>query len=141
MAEEEDAFGSGTFDDFLATGIRPGKTVSGGGRLRYQLGGKARDWSWYGNQKFLSRDWHMQCGASRWSGAAANSGNIEVFFPTPFAEPPLVMMCPAGTFIPFQEIRAMVTIQSAAAIEIYWWSTINLTKVYFNWLALGPIGL
>jgi len=50
-------------------------------------------------------------------------------------------MSPAGTFPPFEEIRAMVTIQSAAAIEIYWWSTNNLTKAYFNWLALGPIGI
>lgn len=141
MAEDDDAFGGETFDDFLATGIRPGTTVSSVGRLRYRQGGDAKDWSWYGNAKYLPRDWHMQCGAARWSGSARQSGGIEVTFPTPFAEPPLVMTCPAGTFPPFEEVRSATTIQSAAAIEIYWWSTNNLTRVYFNWLALGPIGL
>ncbi len=139
MSEDEDAF-SGAFDDFLGT-IKSGTTVSGVGRLRYRQGSDVKDWSQPGGSKYLSRDWHMQCGCKKWTGAARNSGAFEITFPTPFAEPPLILVGPSGTTPLFEEIRFQTTIQSASVIEVYWWSTNNLTKVQVNWLALGPIGL
>jgi hypothetical protein len=33
------------------------------------------------------------------------------------------------------------TIASASTVEVYWWSTNNLTRIWVNWLAMGPIGL
>lgn len=142
MADEIDPFGGSLFDDFLGEGgIRPGSTVSGVGRLRYRSGSDPKDWSQPGGSDYLPRDWHMQCGAEDWSGGARSSGGFEITFPTPFAEPPLVICCAAGTIPAFEEIRFQTTIQSAAVIEVYWWSTNNLTKVVINWLALGPIGL
>ena len=142
MADELDAFSGDLFGDFLGAGaIGAGRTVSGVGRLRYRQGNNAKDWSGAGGSKYLPRDWHMQCGSQKWSGTARTSGGFEITFPVPFAEPPIILVSPAGTFPPFEEIRWQSTIQSSAVIEVYWWSTNNLTKVYVNWLALGPIGL
>ncbi len=139
MSENDDAFG-GKFSEFLGD-VRPGQTVSMAGRLRYRQGNDPRDWSGPGGSKYLPHDWFMQCGAKRWSGGARRSGGFEVFFPVPFGDGPIVLVTCAGTFPPFEEVRFQSTIQSSAAIEVYWWSTNNLTKVYISWLALGPIGL
>ena len=139
MAKDDDAF-SGAFDDFMGD-VRPGTTVSGVGRLRYRQGNNPRDWSSAGGSKYLPHDWHMQCGAKKWTGGARRSGGFEIRFPIPFAEPPVILVSPAGTNPNFEEIRFQSTIQSSAVIEVYWWSTNNLTSVWVNWLALGPIGL
>ena len=140
MAENDDAFGGEVFDDFLGE-IKPGTTVSGAGRLRYRQGSDKRDWSAGGNAKYLPGDWHMQCGAHEKMFTQRKSGGFEITFPTPFAEPPVFIVSCAGTLPLFEEVRFQATIQSAAVIEVYWWSTNNLTRVYVNWLALGPIGL
>ena len=139
MSENDDAFGSG-FSDFLGD-IKPGKTVSMAGRLRYRQGNDPRSWAGAGGSKYLPHDWYMMCGAQKWSGGARKSGALEITFPVPFAEPPVILVTCAGTFPPFEEVRMQSTIASAAVIEVYWWSTNNLTKLYVNWLAMGPIGL
>ena len=136
---EDDAF-EGGFDDFLGD-IAPGRTVSMAGRLRYRQGNDPRDWSGAGGSKYLPHDWYMMCGSKKWSGAAAKSGGFEITFPIPFGDSPVMLVTCAGTFPPFEEVRMQSTIQSAAVIEVYWWSTNNLTKLYVSWFAMGPIGL
>lgn len=140
MAEDKDAFGGEAFKDWVGD-IRPGTRVSHVGLLRYRQGNDPRDWSGGGGSKYLPGDWHMMCGCSHQSFSARSSGGFEITFPVPFAEPPLCFVSPAGTTPLFEEIRYQVTIQSAAVIEVYWWSTNNLTHLWVNWLAMGPIGL
>jgi hypothetical protein len=82
----------------------------------------------------------MQCGSFRDIFAARNSGGFEVDFPEPFANPPIVHATIAGTLPAFEESQISVVIQSSATFEVYWWSTNNITRIYINWLAMGPIG-
>ena len=140
MSENDDAFGGGLFGDFLDT-VKPGTRVSGIGLMRYRAGASSRNWSSPGNAKYLPGDWHMQCGAHKKMFTQRSSGGFEITFPIPFAEPPLFIVSCGGTLPLFEEVRFQSTIQSSAVIEIYWWSTNNLTRVYVNWLAFGPIGL
>jgi hypothetical protein len=140
MSESDDAFGGDLFGGFLDT-MKPGTSVSGVGRLRYRQGNNVRDWAGPGGSKYLARDWHMQCGAFKKLFTVRKSGGFEITFPIPFGGTPLVLVSPSGTWPPFEEIRYSVEIQSAAVVEIYWWSTNFITRVYVNWFALGPIGL
>ena len=130
------------FDSYFKSfteGIEPGSKVMP--LLRYRQGADLKDWSTAGSAKYVPGDWHMQCGAKKWTGAAAASGSLELTFPTPFAEPPVLVMTPTNTVPGFKDVRVMVTVQSAAVYECYWFSANNLTRVDFFWLALGPIGL
>ncbi len=140
MSENDDAFGGDLFGDFLDT-VKPGTRVSAVGMMRYRQGNDPRNWSGPGGSKYLPGDWHMQCGAHKKMFTVRKSGGFEITFPIPFAEPPLFLVSCAGTLPMFEEVRMQSTIQSAAVIEIYWWSTNFLTRVYVNWLAFGPIGL
>ncbi len=72
---------------------------------------------------------------------ARNSGGFEFNFPVPFAEPPILISSIAGTLPNFEESIIQTTVQSASTVEVYWWSTNNLTRIWVNWLALGPIGI
>ncbi len=142
MSEHEDAFSGEMFGDFMDT-IKPGSRVSRGdpGLLRYRQGNDPRDWSGAGGTKYLPGDWNMQCGSFRKMFTVRKSGGFEVTLPIPFAEPPLVLVSISGTLPAFEEVRFQSTIQSAGVFEVYWWSTNFITRVYINWLALGPIGL
>ncbi len=139
--KDEDAFGGGVFDEWLDT-IKPGSIISGlVGKLRYRAGNDAKDWSGAGSTKYLPGNWHMMCGAFRDMFTSRSSGGFEVNFPVPFAEPPLLMVAISGTLPAFEEARFQAPIQSSSTFEVYWWSTNNITRLYINWLALGPIGL
>ena len=137
MADQDDSFGD--FFRSFTEGIKPGSKVMP--LLRYRQGADLKDWSTAGSQKYVPGDWHMQCGCKKWSGAANDHGAVELTFPTPFAEPPVLVMTPTNTVPGFKEVNVMVTVQSAAVYEVYWFSVDNLTRVDFFWLALGPIGL
>ena len=140
MSDNDDAF-SGAFSDW-DVGVKPGTRLSLLiGRLRYRQGNDIKDWSGAGGTKYVVNDWHMQVGAHEEMFTQRSSGGFEVTFPIPFAEPPLFVVSPAGTKPLFEEIRFQATVQSAAVFEVYWWSTNNLTRVYVNWLAIGPIAL
>lgn len=139
-SDDQDAFDDGAFDDWVGD-IRPGAKVSHVGLLRYRQGADPRDWSIGGGSKYLPGDWHMQAGCSKQTFTARSSGGFEITFPVPFGDAPICFVSPAGTTPLFEEIRYQVTIQSNAFIEVYWWSTNNLTKLWVNWLAMGPIGL
>jgi hypothetical protein len=42
----------------------------------------------------------------------------------------------------FEAVYALQAVAASRAVmEVYWWSVNNLTRVYFNWLAIGPVGL
>jgi hypothetical protein len=142
MAEQEDAFGGDLFKDWLH-GLEPGAGRVGSvvGQLRYRAGGDARDWSTPGSTKYLPGDWNMQTGCFRKMFTARNSGGFEFNFPVAFAEPPLLISSIAGTLPSFEESVMQTTVQSKSTVEVYWWSTNNLTRIWVNWLALGPIGL
>jgi hypothetical protein len=83
----------------------------------------------------------MQTGCYRDTFTARSSGGFEFDFPVPFADPPLLISSIAGTLPAFEESVMQTTVQSASTVEVYWWSTNNLTRIWVNWLALGPIGL
>jgi hypothetical protein len=140
MAENEDAFGGELFGDWLE-GIKPGRVSSAVGQMRYRAGSDPRDWSAPGSSKYLPGDWHMQCGCYRKMFTARSSGGFEFDFPIAFAEPPLLISSIAGTLPSFEEAVMQTTVQSSSTIEVYWWSTNNLTRIWVNWLALGPIGI
>jgi hypothetical protein len=142
MAEQEDAFGGDLFADWL-DGLSPGagRVSSLIGQLRYRAGGSSTDWSTPGSTKYLPRDWHMQTGCFRDMFTARSSGGFEFDFPVSFSEPPLLISSIAGTLPSFEEAVMQTTVASASTVEVYWWSTNNLTRIWVNWLALGPIGL
>lgn len=139
---DEDAFGGDLFADWMEN-LEPGagKVSSMIGRLIYRQGGSSTDWSTPGAQKFLPRDWHMQCGCYRKIFTARSSGGFSFTFPISFAEPPIIISSIAGTLPSFEESVMQTTIASASTVEVYWWSTNNLTRIWVNWLAMGPIGL
>lgn len=141
MSTFDDEFGEeGGFGDWLS-GLRPGHKVSGARLLRYRQGSDPRDWSAAGGAKYLPRDWQMQCGTQKWTGAAAVAGALQVTFPVAFADPPVFLATCLNTTPLFQRIQFQCPTQSAGAQEIYWWAAAALTRVDFCWLALGPIGM
>ena len=139
MTDQDDGFG-GYYDSFLE-GITPGSKVSSGGIFRYRQGGDPRDWSAAGGSKYLPGDWQMQAGCIKWTGAAAASGMVEITFPTPFADSPIVLCTVTNTNPGFERCVVQPTIAAPSLLEVYWWSDNNLTRVDIFWLALGSIGL
>jgi hypothetical protein len=139
--QDRDAFDGDLFNDWLGE-IKPGGKVSGlTGQLRYRQGSDGVDWSAAGAQKYLPHEWHMQVGAAYDMFTSRNSGGFEITFPTPFAEPPIVLVTIAATLPLFEQVDIQAPIQSASVCEVYWWSVNNITRIYVNWLAFGPIGL
>lgn len=142
MSEQEDAFGGDLFAGWLDQfGPGEGRVSSLVGQLVYRAGSDALDWSQPGSTKYLPRNWHMQAGCYRDTFTARSSGGFEFDFPIPFADPPLLISSIAGTLPAFEESIIQTTVQSKTTIEVYWWSTNNLTRIWVNWLALGPIGV
>ena len=140
MIDRDDAF-EGLFDDWNQD-IKPGSTLSYLiGQLRYRQGNDIKDWSGAGGTKYLTHDWHMQLGSFRDMFTVRKSGGFEITFPVPFAEPPVILVTISGTLPAFEEATIQAPVQSAAVVEVYWWSTNNITRIYVNWLAFGPIGL
>lgn len=142
MADQEDAFGGDLFSNWMEN-LEPGvgKVSSLIGQLRYRAGGSSTDWSTPGSTKYLPRDWHMQAGCFRDMFTARSSGGFEFDFPVAFSEPPLLISSIAGTLPSFEEAVMQTTVASASTVEVYWWSVNNLTRIWVNWLALGPIGI
>ena len=139
MSDENEQDDFEGFEDFLS-GLQPGRKVTLGGGLRYREGGDARDWSAPGQTKRVPGDWMMQIGVRSDTFAAATSGMVEVSFPQAFGDPPWIMACPVNTLPAFQDVRVLPTIASAAGLEIYWHSSVNLTYIEISWMAIGPIG-
>ena len=139
LSDQQDDFGD-FFDNWLG-GIRPGSKVANIAALRYRQGSDPRDWSQAGGSKYLPGEWHFQCGSQKWTGGAAASGGFEITFPVQFAEPPVIIGTPTLTTPLFKDVRIQINIQSAAVVEVYWFAAVNLTLVWVNWLAIGPIGL
>jgi hypothetical protein len=139
---DDDTGGFGDFfGDFLDIGIRPGHKVSMVGQLRYRQGSDPRDWSGSGAAKYLPRDWHMMCGSKQWTGAAATSGAVEVTFPAPFGDLPLILATVHNTTPIFKTCELLASPASSQTMEIYWRCSDSLTRVDIYWLALGPIGI
>lgn len=141
MDEEEDSFGGELFEDWGE--LRPGRVVPPlGGKIRYRQGADAVNWRTPGGQKYLPRDWQIQCGSIKDEFAAATFGAVEVEFPVAFADNPLFIAVCTGTWPAFEKIyEPQIGAVNPGKYDIYWWSINNLTKIYFNWLAIGPIGL
>jgi hypothetical protein len=142
MAEEQDqdAFGGDIFSNW--GDVEPGHVISNiADKLRYRQGNDYDDWSSPGGSKYLPRNWYMQCGAAKDSFTVRSSGGFEVTFPQPFGDNPLFLCNVIGTLPAFTEITGLQAIvQSAAVMEVYWWSAANITQIYINWLAIGPVG-
>ena len=141
MAEDQDAFSGELFNDWGA--IEPGHVISPlKSSIRYRQGGDVSDWSDPGSQKFLPRDWEIQVGAMKDTFVARSSGGFEVVYPVPFADNPIFVCTVTGTMPAFEEVSQLQAIPSSPAImEVYWWSVNNITRIYINWIAIGPIGL
>jgi hypothetical protein len=142
MAEEQDqdAFGGDIFSNW--GDVEPGHVISNiADKLRYRQGNDYDDWSSPGGSKYLPRNWYMQCGAAKDTFTVRSSGGFEVTFPQPFGDNPLFLCNVIGTLPAFTEITGLQAIvQSAAVMEVYWWSAANITQIYINWLAIGPVG-
>ena len=142
MPEDEDAFGGDLFKAWLDNlGPGAGRVSALIGQLRYRAGSSKNDWSSPGSTKFLPRDWHMQVGCFRKMFSARKSGGFEFDFPVDFADPPILISSIAGTLPSFEQVVMQTTVQSKSTVEVYWWSVNNLTRIWVNWLAMGPIGI
>jgi hypothetical protein len=138
---DEDAFGGDLFGDWGA--VEPGHVITNvSEKLRYRQGNDYNDWSSPGGTKYLPRNWYMQCGAAKDTFVAKASGGFEVTFPQAFGDNPIFLCNVTGTLPGFTEITGLQAIvQSAAVMEVYWWSAANITRIYINWLAIGPVGV
>ncbi|MFN2263062.1 MAG: hypothetical protein ACK2UM_02275 [Anaerolineales bacterium] len=142
MAKEyEDAFDNELFDDWGA--IQPGNVISPlRDKLRYRQGNDPVDWSSPGGSKYLPRDWQMQCGAAKDTFTARSFGGFEITFPVAFGDNPVFVCSVAGTLPAFTAVSQLQAIPASAAVmEVYWWSAANITRIYVNWIAIGPIGI
>ena len=137
---EEDAFDSDIFSGFGE--IEPGHVISNlAEKLRYRQGADYDDWSVSGGTKYLPRNWHMQCGAAKDIFTARAFGGFEVEYPQAFGDNPIFICNVIGTLPGFTEVTGLQAItQSPAVMEVYWWSAANITRIYINWLAIGPVG-
>ena len=142
MAEkEDDIFGGDVFDSWDE--VEPGHIISKfPSRLRYRQGGDYDNWATYGGTKYLARNWHMQCGAARDTFTARKFGGFSITYPAPFGDDPIFLATVTGTLPGFEEVYALQCIAASRAVmEVYWWSINNITRIYINWLAIGPTGL
>jgi hypothetical protein len=131
-----------TWDSFetFVEGLRPGRAARLGGLLRYRQGGDARDWAYPGAAKFVPVDYQVLVGSVQWSGTARASEALEVTFPAPFSQDPIVLCTPVNTSPLFQDVRCQMPIASPHGAEIHWFAGADLTAVVFHWLAIGPVG-
>ena len=143
MAEQkdEDLFGGDVFDNWDE--VEPGHIISKfPSRLRYRQGADVSNWIACGGTKYLPRNWFMQCGAQKDTFTARKFGGIEVTFPTPFGDNPIFLCNVIATLPVFEAVYALQAVAASRSVmEVYWWSVNNFTRVYFNWLAIGPVGL
>ena len=141
MAEDQDGFGGDIFSNW--GDVEPGHVISNiADKLRYRQGNDYDDWSSPGGSKYLPRNWYMQCGAAKDTFTVRSSGGFELEFPQPFGDNPIFLCNVTGTLPAFTEITGLqAVVQSAAVMEIYWWSAANITRIYINWLAIGPVGV
>ena len=128
-----------SFEAFVE-GLRPGRAARLGGLLRYRQGGEARDWAQPGELKFVPVDYQVLVGSIRWNGTASASGALEVTFPAPFSQDPVVLCTPVNTTPLFQDVRCQMAIASPLRAEIHWFAAASLTAAVFHWLAIGPVG-
>ncbi len=136
-----DAFDEELFTDWGV--IKPGHVISAlSERLRYRCGNSPRNWSGAGSTKYLPRDWQMMCGSFRDIFTARSFGGFEVTMPVPFADNPLFLCTVTATLPGFKEVSQLqAVVVNPEKIEVYWWSVDNLTRIYINWLAIGPVGI
>jgi hypothetical protein len=128
-----------SFEAFVEA-LKPGRAVRLGGLLRYRQGGDPRDWSQPGAIKYVPVDYQVLVGSIQWSGTASASGALEVIFPAPFSQDPIVLCTPVNTTPLFQDVRAQMPIASPLTAEIHWFAAADLTALVFHWLAIGPVG-
>jgi hypothetical protein len=137
----DDPFGSdfGSFEDLLAN-LTPGHKSSNFGLIRYREGADPTNWASGGASIYVPSSYFFLAGASKWTGAATDHGAVEVTFPVPFVDLPLVIGNAINTTPLFQAVWVQCPPASGASFEWYWWSTDNLTMVTIAWLAVGPAG-
>jgi hypothetical protein len=128
-----------SFETFIE-GLRPGRLLRLGGLLRYRQGGDPRDWSLPGTAKYVPVDYQLLVGSAHWNGTARASGAMDLAFPAPFSQSPIVLCTPVATFPVFQDVRCQMAIASPRVAEIHWFAGADLTLVVFHWLAIGPAG-
>jgi hypothetical protein len=141
MAEQEDAFGGDVFSNWGE--VEPGHVVSLlSEKLRYRQGNSYDDWSGAGGTKYLPRNWFMQIGAAKDTFVQRDSGGFEVEYPVPFGDTPIFLCNVIATLPGFTEITGLQAVAASEAVmEVYWWSAANITRIYINWLAIGPVGV
>jgi len=123
--------------------VKPGHVVTAlGEKLRYRQGNDYNDWSSCGGTRYLPRNWFMQCGAAKDTFIQRDSGGFEIEYPVPFGDNPIFLCNVTGTLPGFTEITGLQAVaQNNEIMEIYWWSAANITRIYVNWLAIGPVGV
>ena len=104
--------------------------------LRYRKGGSALAWGSPGATQFSPAHGWLQCGAARWTGAAALSGALLVNLPAAYAAQPLVLVTAVQTIPLFKDIRCQCS-ANPSYLEIYWFCSVALTEASFHWLTLG----
>ena len=137
---EDDAFSGDVFSNW--GDIEPGHKIDNlADKLRYRQGNDYDDWSGAGGTKYLPRNWFMQCGAAKDTFVARDSGGFEVEYPVPFGDQPIFLCNVIATLPGFTEITGLQAVGASNEImEVYWWSAANITRIYINWLAIGPVG-
>lgn len=84
----------------------------------------------------------IQCGATRWTGSLATSGNMEVTFPEDvwFGGTPIVLINHLGS-IQVSHIIMFSTQPSSNKFSMYWEMESGasaITELDFQWIAIGP---
>ena len=128
----------GSFDDLLKN-MKPGAQVMP--LLRYRMGANYNSWALGGNNSYVPKDWTMLAGASKWTGAGATSGAVEITFPFSFAATPLLIGSVANTTPALQRLMWQLASTGAKTCEFWWSSPVNVTVVTFHWLAIGPMAI
>ena len=83
----------------------------------------------------------MQCGSAKDTFTSRSFGGFELTYPVPFADNPVIIASVIATYPVFKQVTIQMSHASNAVCEVYWWSAVNITRLYISWLALGPVGL
>jgi hypothetical protein len=106
-------------------------------------GGDVTNWDLYGVNNYIPAVSKLQCGSIQWAGAPAALGTIQITFPSPFIDNPIVIPTAADINLGMMTgnpIAVSVAVSGPTTAEIFWWAVdgvTTFTTMEIRWLAMG----
>jgi hypothetical protein len=105
-------------------------------RILYRKGGDALNWGTPGNLRLGSMNPILQVGCTEWDELPKLTDTHIVTYPNPYSGLPLVFLTPMQVD-PATAVLTWWVESEATRFIITWTSDVNVTEIFFAWMAIG----